>query len=73
MDSYPDLQQVMEVVPDPDRDLAGSVALVRLVIGVDAEHLHRSLPPAAKENRSAELRLRFIRFLFFFFWFSPCI
>lgn len=44
-DTYPDFLQVVEVVAHSDGDLAGGVALVRFVIGVNAEHLHRGSPP----------------------------
>lgn len=38
--------QVVEVVAHSDGDLAGRVALIRLVVGVDAQHLHHGPPPA---------------------------
>ena len=48
--SYPDLLQVVEVVSHPDGDLARRVALVRFIVGVDAQHLHRGPPPERKRR-----------------------
>lgn len=42
---YPDLLQVVEVVPHSDRDLTGCVALIRFIVSVNTQHLHRRPPP----------------------------
>lgn len=41
----PDFLKVVKVVAHSDRDLTGRVALVRFIIGVNTQHLHRRPPP----------------------------
>ena len=48
--SYSNFLQVVEVVSNADRDLTGRVALIRLVVSINTQHLHSSLPPGQTHN-----------------------
>ena len=42
--------RVVEVVSNADRDLTGRVALIRLVVSINTQHLHSSLPPGHRHT-----------------------
>lgn len=54
---YPDFLKIVEVVADSHRDLTRGVALVWLIISINAQHLHCRPPPLLHRSHIKESEL----------------